>query len=116
MIRQSVLKLAPLLGRIRQIKFGSLADWLKQDPIRDYRPWYRYSRPGKDADRAGRPNFEQTLAKALESNRSASLSAPAREDGPATARCTDISENIHKIRKNGNAIGAIDPVERSGRT
>jgi hypothetical protein len=114
MIRQSVLKLAPLLGRIRQIKFGSLADWLKQDPIRDYRHWYRYSRPGKDADRAGRPNFEQTLARVLRSRSGGSLSTPAVPEREKTFTPSgDMPGTGRDQLPDRDRIGGIDPVTHS---
>lgn len=114
MIRQGVLKLTPLLERIRQIKIGGLADWLKQDPNRGYRAWYRYSRSEKNADHAGRPSFDQTLARALESRRNGSWSAPAATGrGRDSTHSGDTSGNDHDHRPDEDRIAAVDPVKPS---
>ena len=53
-LRQGALRLAPLMARIRQLPLDAIAGWLRHDPNRHYRPWYRYAREAGDNTARGR--------------------------------------------------------------
>ncbi len=105
---------APLIGRIRQIQIAGIAGWLKEDPMRGYRPWYRYSRhAGRHTPKSGSPTFSQTLAEVMQDRSSGFLKVkdyPRRERPPSGA--VPLSAE-RRDRCDEGRIVAVDPVGRS---
>ena len=105
---------APLIGRIRQIQIAGITGWLREDPTRGYRPWYRYSRDaGRHTPKSGSPTFSQTLAEVMQARSSGFLKDKVypRRKKPSSGSVTPSAEQ--RDRCDESRIGAVDPVERS---
>ena len=106
--------IAPLIGRIGKIQIAGIAGWLREDPTRGYRPWYRYSRDaGRHTPKSGSPTFSQTLAEVMQARGRGFLKDKAypRRERPSSGSVPPSAERRDRCDEGG--VGAVDPVERS---
>ncbi len=115
LLRQGVRKVTPLVEHIRKLRFGGIAGWLRDDPQRHYRPWYRYAQKTGDQPPNGRPlTFGQTLAQVLKKKSTGGLPETHGARPQKKIKRPTSLRPVSKIgNRDGGAIGAIDPVKRS---
>lgn len=118
MLRQGVLKLAPLVARIKHLPIGGIAEWLKEDPHRQYRPWYRYPHEsGRDLKKGPSPSFDQALAKALRSRNDGELPASTHQKVRPQTKTPIQNPSSKKLdQQEREGINAINPVTRTGKS
>ena len=114
-LRRGVHKLSPLMERMRRIPRAIITAWLKDDPKRRYRPWYRYSRDaGNNGARRRKPTFSQTLREVMKTRSRGSLPLAATYDREQqTRRRGSPSSEDQMMHRESPGAGAIDPIERS---
>ncbi len=118
LLLQGVRKVTPLVAHIRKLRFGGIAGWLRDDPQRHYRPWYRYTQKSADAPPNERPlTFGQTLTQVLKKKNTGSL---PETTGDRPRRNNRLKTSLRPVRKTGSrggdGIGAIDPIKRGSRS
>ncbi len=114
-LHQGILKLAPLIARIRHLQFDGITGWLRDNPNRHYRPWYRYSREdGRDSKYGRRPTFGQTLAEVMRKRTRGALKATPANRQIHRDRASVAPSAVSKTdQQDGEVIGAIEPVKPS---
>jgi curved DNA-binding protein CbpA len=114
MLRQGVKKLRPLFVRIAELPFKGLAGWLRDDPNRDFRPWYRYSHDSGQASSNGRePSFGRTLEEVMNKPGTGQRPPISMARRPGKTRLAAPANLAPKSEyRDGETIGAIDPVKR----
>ncbi len=109
--------LTPLIERIKRIQIAGIASWLRDDPNRRYRPWYRYSQAARDhSAKPGTPTFSQTLKHVMRTRSSGSLTDtahPYRKTPPARGVTRPKAREDASDR---SQVGAVDPADRSRET
>ncbi len=115
---QGVRKITPLVAHVRKLRFGGIAGWLREDPQRHYRPWYRYAQKSAEAPPNERPaTFGQTLTQVLKKKNTGCL---PETTGDRPRRNTRLTTPLRPVSKTGNrggdGVGAIDPIKRGSRS
>ncbi len=113
-LRRCIAWAAPVIGQIRKIHIGDIIVWLREDPGRRYRPWFRYSREtGDRPPKSGSPCFRQTLTEVMKARSYGALTNAARPGRkvPPTHRASRSAEQRDK--GDHGRLGSVDPVDRS---
>ncbi len=114
MLRLNVYMLKPLIARITEWPIKALAGWLRDDPNRDFRPWYRYSHNvGKGSSNGRKPSFGRTLEDVMNKLGTSTRPPISMARPPGKTRSAASAKSAPKFEyRDGEAIGAIDPVKR----